>query len=131
MKDKKKDKRLSQAPAKRKISEVVWEFAGDFIRLGDTQGQKEARLIAASSAWNIACNQPEQRRKLLDDYMAGYLRFNPHTDPANAAAIRSDMEALVKRKMKLFPMDMRKIVNARLVPVGDQDRIEVVSARIQ
>lgn len=131
MKDKKKDKRLAQTPAKRKISEMVWEFAGDFVRMGKTQGEKEVRLIAASSAWNIACNKPEQRRKLLDDYMAGYLRFNPHTDPANAAAIRSDMEKLVERKLKLFPMDMRQIVNARLVPVRDQDRIEVLSARIE
>ena len=131
MKGKRMDRRLSQTPAKRKISEMVWEFAGDFIRLGNTQGQKEARLIAVSSAWNIACNPPEQRQKLLDRYMTEYLRFNPDTNPANAAAIRSDMEKLVERKLKLCPMDRRQIVNARLVPVGDQDRIEVVSARIE
>jgi len=28
-------------------------------------------------------------------------------------------------------MLMRQIVNARLVPMGDQDRIDVVSARIE
>jgi hypothetical protein len=130
MKRKKNSDRTSQTPAKRKISEMIWEFAGDFIRRGKTQEQKEMRLIAASNTWNIACNPPEHRRKLLDDYMSGYLRFNPETSPGDAAAIRSDMEALLKRKLKLFPADLRHIVDARLVPVGDQDRIEVVSATI-
>ena len=130
MKRKHKDNRLSHPPAKRKISEMVWEFAGDLIRLGNTQEQKEARLIAASSAWNIACNSPEQRQKLLDRYMTEYLRFNPDTDPANAAAIRSDMEKLIEKKLKLFPMDLRQIVSAQLVPMGDKDRIDVVSATV-
>jgi hypothetical protein len=110
---------------------MMWEFAGDFIHLGRTQGEKECRLVAASSAWNIACNPPEQRQKLLDRHMAEFLRFNPDTDPANAAAIRGDMEKLVERKLKLFPMDARQIVNARLVPMGDKDRIDVVSARVE
>ena len=130
MKRKKNDKRTSQTSTKRKISEMIWEFAGDFIRLGRTQEQKEIRLIAASSAWNIACNPPEKQKALLDQYMAGFLRYNPSTDPANSAAIRNDMEALVKRKLKMFPTDLRQIVSARLVPMGDKDRIEAVSATI-
>jgi len=93
MKRKNNDESTPHTPAKRKISEMVWEFAGDFIRLGTTQGQKETRLIAASSAWNIACNPPEQQQKLLDRYMAEYLGVNLDTDPANAAAIRSDMRS--------------------------------------
>jgi len=128
MKRKNKDNQLPHPPAKRKISEMIWEFAGDFIRLGNTQGQKEARLIAVSNAWNIACNPPEQRQKLLDRYMTEYLRFNPDTDLADAAAIRSDVEKLVERKLKLFPRDSRQIVSAHLVQMGDKDRIEVVSA---
>lgn len=123
-------KRRFQTSGKRKISEMIWEFAGDFIRVGNTREQKEIRLIAASSAWNIACNPPEKQKALLDQYMSGYLRYNPRTKAADAAAIRSDMEALVKRKVKLFPADLRQIVNARLVPMGDKDRIEAVSATI-
>lgn len=130
MKRKNKDNQLPHPPAKRKISEMIWEFASDFIRLGNTQGQKEARLIAVSSAWNIACNPPEQQQKVLDRYMTGYLRFNPDTNRANAAAIRSDMENLVERKLRLFPRDLRQIASAQLVPTGDKDRIEVISARI-
>jgi hypothetical protein len=129
MKRKKKDNRLSYPPAERKISEMIWEFAGDFIRLGDTQGQKEARLIAVSNAWNIACNPPEHRQKLLDRYMTEYLRFNPDTDLANVPAMRRDVEMLLERKLKRFPKDLRQIVSAHLVPMGDKDRIEVVSAR--
>lgn len=130
MKRNNKHKRLSTAPQKRKISEMIWEFAGDFIRLGTSPKHRQIRLNAASSAWNIACNQLQPRQKLLDRYMVAYLGINPDTDPGNAAAIRSDMEKLVDRKLKLFPTDLRQIVNAQLVPMGDKDRIEVVSAGI-
>lgn len=85
---------------------MIWEFAGAFVRLGNTQ-----------------------RQKLLDRYMTEYLRFNPDTDLADATAIRSDMEALAERKLKLFPRDSRLIISADLVPTGNGDRIEVVSIR--
>jgi hypothetical protein len=110
---------------------MMWEFAGDFICLGKSQEQKQSHLNAACSAWNIACNPPEQRRKLLDRYMTEFLRFNPDIDPVNVAAIRGDMEKLVEKKLQMFPVDRRHIVNARLVPMGDKERIDVVSARVE
>lgn len=131
MKRKEKDKRLSHSPARRKLSELVCEFAGDFIGMANSPEQRQNHLNAACSAWNIACNPPEQRQKILDRYLTEYLRYNPHTDPANAAAIRSDMEKLIAQKLKLFPKDKRQILNAQLVSMGDQDRIEVVSARME
>jgi hypothetical protein len=37
------------------------------------------------------------------------------------------MEALIERKLKMFPDDLRQVVNATVVEIGDDYRIEVVS----
>ena len=56
------------------MSEMVWEFAGDFIRMGDTLDERQSPLNAACSVWNIACNPPEVRENNLDNYVREYLR---------------------------------------------------------
>jgi len=39
------------------------EFAGDFIGFSNTLEDRQNRLNAACSAWNMACNTPELRKK--------------------------------------------------------------------
>jgi len=113
---------------KRKLSEMISEMAGHFISVGKTPEEKQNRLTAACSAWNMACGSPEVRRQQLEQYVEGYQRFNPATSPGDLAGIRSDMESLISRKLELFPLDQRQIVSARVVMVGDDFRIEVASA---
>ena len=48
---------------------MVWEFAGEYIRMGDTLEEKQNYLNSACSAWNMACNPPEVRNKSLDQYL--------------------------------------------------------------
>lgn len=67
----KRDKRRRNGHQKRKISEMIWEFAGDFIRMGETPEQRQSHLSAACSAWNIACN-PTALEKGLDQYVCEY-----------------------------------------------------------
>jgi hypothetical protein len=116
---------------KRKMSEMISEMAGTFIGVGKTPEEKESRLTAACSAWNMACGSPDVRRRQLEQYLEGYQRFNPATSPSDLAGIRSDMESLIGRKLELFPKDQRQIVGARVVMVGDDFRIEVASATAQ
>ena len=110
---------------------MIWEFAGDFIGMGNTPEQKESLLNAACSAWSIACNLPEFRKKNLDHYMREYQRFNPGADEEELAGVREDMEKLIQKKLEMFPNDLRQIVGARIFKSGDKDRIEVMSARIE
>jgi hypothetical protein len=93
--------------------------------------EKQSRLTAACSAWNMACGSPEDRQRHLEQYVEGYQRFNPATSPSDLAGIRCDMESLIGRKVELFPLDQRQIVNANDVMVGDDYRIEIASARVQ
>lgn len=114
---------------KRKMSEVILDMAAGFISPGKTLAERQNRLIAVCSAWNMACTSPENRRQQLQQYAENYRRFNPTITPDDLAKIVKDMETLIERKLRMFPDDHRQIVDARVVPVGADFRIEVASAR--
>ena len=124
-------RKKSNKPTKRKMSEMISEMAAGFLGVGDTLGERQNRLNAACSAWNMACGSPEVRQRQLGQYKEGYLRFNPATSPGDLANILKDMELLIERKLKMFPDDKRQIVSARVVMVGKDYRIEVASATLQ
>src|ERR1700687_3626343 len=96
---------------KRKMSEMISEMAAPFISVGKTPEEKQSRLTAACSAWNMACGSPEMRRRQGAQYVEGYQRSNPATPPSDLAKIRIDMESLIERKLQMFPDDKRQIVN--------------------
>jgi hypothetical protein len=120
----------SDPSPKRKMSEMISEMAGNFIGVGKSAEEKQSRLTAACSAWNMACGSPEVRQQQLEQYVEGYRRFNPATSPDDLAKIRKDMEALIERKLQMFPDDQRQIVSAKVVVVGKDYRIEVASATL-
>ena len=124
-------RKKSKTPTKRKMSEMISEMAVGFLGVGDSIGERQNRLNAACTAWNMACGSPLVRQRQLDQYRQGYLRFNPATSPADFANILKDMELLIERKLTLFPDDKRQIVDARVVKVGDSFRIEVASAALE
>jgi hypothetical protein len=123
-------RKKSDTSTKRKMSEMISEMAAGFLGVGDTIGERQNRLNAACSAWNMACGSPEVRQRQLEQYKEGYLHFNPATSPGDLANILKDMELLIERKLKMFPDDKRQIVSARVVMVGNDYRIEVVSATL-
>jgi len=120
----------SKTSTKRKMSEMISEMARGFLGVGDTIGERQNRLNAACTAWNMACGSPEVRQRQFEQYTEGFLRFNPATSPSDLANIRKDMELLIERKLQMFPEDQRQIVGGRVVMVGTEYRIEVASATL-
>ena len=116
---------------KRKMSEMISEMAAQFISGGKTPEEKHSRLTAACSAWNMACGSLEMRRQQLEQYVDGYGQNNPATSPSDLANIRKVMESLMERKLELFPDDKRQIVDAKVIMVGNNFRIEVASATLE
>src|ERR1035438_9918141 len=116
---------------KRKLSEMISEMAAGFLGVGNTIGERQNRLNAACSAWNMACGSLEVRQRQLAQYKEGYLRFNRATSPNDLANIVKDMEVLIERKLEMFPDDKRQIVSARVLMVGTNYRIEVASATLK
>src|SRR5450755_2212755 len=124
--------RMNPDPSpKRKMSEMISEMAAGFLWVGDTIGERQNRLNAACTAWNMACGSPDTRQRQLEQYKEGYLRLNPATSPGDLANIIKDMESLIERKLQMFPDDKRQFVSARVVMVGKTYRIEVESATLQ
>ena len=106
-------------------------MAAGFLGVGNTIGERQNRLNAACSAWNMACAPLAVRRQQLAKYGEGYLRFNPGTSERDLANILKDMELLIERKLQMFPDDRRQIVSARVVMAGSDYRIEVASATLE
>jgi hypothetical protein len=125
------EQETSETSTKRKMSEMILEMGAGFVGVGDTIGERQNRLNAACSAWNMACASPEVRQSQLERYREEHQRFNPATSPGDLANILKDMEFLIERKLKLFPDDHRRIVSARVLKVGNNYRTEVVSATLQ
>jgi hypothetical protein len=117
-------------PAKRKMSEMISEVAASFISGGKTPEEKENRLTAACSAWNMANGSPDIRRHQLEQYIEGYRRFNPATSASDVSNVLKVMESLIERKLAMFPDDNRQIVRSKVVMVGKDYRIEVASANV-
>jgi hypothetical protein len=112
-----------------KMSEMISEIGGAFISVGKTLGERQNRLTAVCSAWNMACASPKIRQQQLQQFADRYRRYNPAISQDDLARIVKDMETLMEQKLMLFPEDNRQIVDARVVPVGADFRIEVASAR--
>ena len=115
----------------RKMSEMISEMAASFVSGGKTPEEKENRLTAACSAWNMANRSPEIRRHQLEQYIEGYRRFNPAISSSDLANVLNVMESLIERKLEMFPDDKRQIVSAKIVMVGKDYRIEVASANLE
>ncbi len=114
---------------RRKMSEMISEIGATFISVGKTLAERQNRLTAVCSAWNMATASPANREQQLQQFAASYRRFNPAISPDDLARIVKDMEMLIDRKLELVPEDHRQIVDARVVPVGADFRIEVASIR--
>lgn len=121
-------RRTSIPTSTKKMSEMVWEFAGEFIRLAETLAEKQNRLNAACSAWNITCNPPDVRERSLDNYVESYKSYNSNASDEEISEIRTTMEKLVENKLRLFPAVQKQIVGAQITQKGGKDRIDVASA---
>jgi hypothetical protein len=112
-----------------KISEMVLDFAGEFLRLGETPDKRRNLLSGACSAWNIACAPAETRAELLDQFIANYRLCNLGADAEQCRGVRQDLELLIQQKMKKYPDVIKQIVSCELTVVDGKDHIVVLSLR--
>jgi hypothetical protein len=113
------------------MSKMILEVGAGFLSVGDTLAERQNRLTAACSAWNMACAPTERRQRQLERYAEGYLRFNPGTPANDLAGIVKDMNTLIERKLRLFTDERRRVVSAEVVRAGTSFRIEVASAILE
>ena len=122
----KKSKLISNTSPKVKISELIQEYASDYINMGGNIAERQSYLNGACSAWNIAVLPEHLREKALRRNLEEYKRINPGID--DEEDFLHDMRLLVKKKVQMFPDVKKVIVNAFIEPINEtQYRINVVS----
>jgi hypothetical protein len=115
----------------RKISEMVLNFAGDYIAMGDDIEDKQQYLNGAVSAWNIACLDEKARRRSIKKYMAQYRKLNPTQSKRDFRDVEEDLRLLIKQKEKLYPEVRVQIADAQIKEINGKIHVTVASLNIK
>ena len=95
------------------MSQMVINFAQDFISLGNTIEIRQSYLNAACVAWNISILQENARPKAINNFLEQYQKLNPGSDDVDN--VRKDIEKLIDEKLEMYPNEKRSIINAQIV----------------
>src|SRR4030042_2936574 len=125
MKRIKKGNLLINTSSKIKMSELIGEYASDYINMGESTEERQSYLNGACTAWNIAVLPEHLREEALSRNIEEYKRINPGIDDADNLA--HDLRKLVQKKLQMFPGVKKVIVDASIEPISDKKyRIVVV-----
>jgi hypothetical protein len=112
---------------KQKISEMVVDFAWDFIGQGSTLEERRNRLRSACTAWNYACVPERVGMEMLDKYMVEYQKWNPDVDAEECRMCRTTMEQLIQQKLRKYPFVIKQIISCELMVKDGQEHVYVVA----
>jgi hypothetical protein len=108
-----------------KLSARIIAIAGDFLTDEDLSlDERQSRLNAVGSAWNMAIMPPARRQKALAEYIETFQRYSDHTLEDTVAA-RSVMESLIEEKLRRYPHDQRVVCDAQVTMWGSKLQVNV------
>jgi hypothetical protein len=110
-----------------KISQMIIEFAGDYINLGDTVDEMQNYLNVSCISWNISLLPKNKQEIAIDFFIKKYMKKNP--DIYNFDDIKHDIKLLIKSKCDNFPEEKYTIESALIKEYEDEYRITVFSYR--
>ena len=116
---------------RKKISEMVLDFAGEFIEMGENVEEKQQYLNSAVSAWNIACLDEKAQKRAIKKYMHEYRKLNPTQSKRDFRDVEKNLILLIKNKMKLYPEERVQIVDARIQEINGKNHVTVASLNIK
>lgn len=108
------------------MSELIGEYASDYINMGENTEERQSYLNGACTAWNIAILPEHSREAALRRVIEEYKRINPGVDDADN--FDQDLRTLIRKKLEMFPGIKKVIINAGIEPISDTKyRILIVS----
>ena len=113
----KKGNLLINSSSKIKMSELIGDYASDYINMGESTEERQSYLNGACSAWNIAVLPEHLREEALSRNIAEYKRMNPGVDDADDLA--DDLRKLIQKKLQMFPGVKKVIIEASIEPISD------------
>ena len=108
-----------------KMSEMVLQFAGDYISMGETTEERQNLLNSACSAWNITLLTPHKRSRAIKKYLREYKRYNSDIDDQDCEDMKENLEKLIAEKEKLFPDEFKRIIRAEIKAINGKEHYSV------
>jgi hypothetical protein len=107
------------------MSEIISEFAADFLSGGRDIYEKQNFLNCACTAWNISLFPEEIIEEKINSVVAEYEKNNPNLKDSDN--YRHNLKQLIERKFELYSEVRRSIIEAYIEDDNDKNRITVVS----
>jgi hypothetical protein len=97
----------SKTKKKLSMSEIISEYAAEFIAGGNDINEKQNYLNCACTAWNISLYPVNLIEQKINKVVTDYEKNNPGTN--DSKKYRHNLKQLIERKIELYP-DVRKTV---------------------
>ena len=109
-----------------KMSELISEYASDYINMGEDTEERQNYLNGACTAWNIANLSETRREGALRQVIESYRRTNPEI--SDVEDFEHDLCILIQKKLEMFPDNKKIIIDAMIEPISETKyRINVAS----
>jgi hypothetical protein len=109
-----------------KMSELIGEYASDYLSMGETTEERQNYLNGAVSAWNIAILDEDHREEAIRRVIEGYKRINPGIN--DAGDMEQNLRTLIQKKLEMFPDVKKVIIEALVEPISEAKyRINIAS----
>ena len=105
-----------------KMSELISEYASDYINMGEDTEERQSYLNGACTAWNIANLDQKDREGAIQKTIEGFKRINPGAD--DVEDFEQNLRKLVQKKLEMFPDIKKIIVDANIEPV-DKTKFQI------
>ena len=126
---KKKSKTKKEKPTP-EISDMIMNYAGDFILDGQDEIECQQRLNYVVSSWNFACLDNNKREAAIKKYLMECKKLNPKFSKKDLSQIANVLIHLMNEKLKKYPQVKVRIYNAKLEEDKGNLFISVASAKI-
>ena len=100
-----------------KMSELISEYASDYINMGEDTEERQNYMNGACTAWNIAILDENHREGALCKAIEGYKRINPGSD--DVENFEHDLRTLIQKKLETFPDIKKVIIDAMIEPFSE------------
>lgn len=112
-----------------KMSEMVLQFADDYISMGETTDERQNLLNSACSAWNMSLLSTHERSRNIKKYLKEYKRYNSDIDDQDCEDMKENLEKLISEKERLFPDESKKIITAEIKIINGKEHYNVLFMR--
>jgi hypothetical protein len=99
------------------MSELISEYASDYINMGEDTEERQSYLNGACTAWNIANLDQKDREGAIQQTIEGFKRINPGAD--DVEDFEQNLRKLIQKKLEMFPDIKKIIVDAKIEPIDE------------